>query len=202
MILSYGFRRRLIPEAPATIVSSQQQPFTRVPTMQTGFIVALAALAFLSWAAPQARHTATPPTAAPSQEKIVTTRATGTFDVTLAPQTTDTPAEGSPLGRLTIDKQFHGHLEGTSKGEMLTAGSTTIENSAGYVAVERVTGTLHGKKGTFALQHNGIMTRGEGKLTITVVPDSGTGELTGLSGSMSIDIANGKHSYTLDYTLP
>jgi hypothetical protein len=189
MILSYGFRRRLIPEAPATIVSSQQQPFTRVPTMQTGFIVALAALAFLSWAAPQARHTATPPT-------------TGTFDVTLAPQTTDTPAEGSPLGRLTIDKQFHGHLEGTSKGEMLTAGSTTIENSAGYVAVERVTGTLHGKKGTFALQHNGIMTRGEGKLTITVVPDSGTGELTGLSGSMSIDIANGKHSYTLDYTLP
>ena len=84
---------------------------------------------------------------------------------------------------------------------MLTASSTTIKNSAGYVAVERVTGTLHGKKGTFALQHMGIMTRGEGKLTITVVPDSGTGELTGLAGVMTIDISNGKHSYTFDYTL-
>ena len=84
---------------------------------------------------------------------------------------------------------------------MLTAGSTTIKNSAGYVAVERVTGTLHGKRGTFALQHSGIMTRGEGKLTITVVPDSGTGDLTGLAGTMTIDISNGKHSYTFEYTL-
>jgi len=131
----------------------------------------------------------------------VTTRATGPFDVKLTPQATDTPAEGSPLGRLTLDKQFHGDLEATSNGEMLTAGSTTIKNSAGYVALERVTGTLHGKKGTFALQHMGVMTRGDGKLTITVVPDSGTGELTGLSGTMSIDIASGKHSYTLEYTI-
>ena len=131
----------------------------------------------------------------------MTTRATGPFDVKLTPQATDTPAEGSPLGRLTLDKQFHGDLEATSKGEMLTAGSTTIQNSAGYVALERVTGTLHGKQGTFALQHMGVMTRGDGKLTITVVPDSGTGELTGLSGTMSIDIASGKHSYTLEYTI-
>ena len=101
---------------------------------------------------------------------------------------------------MTIDKQFHGDLEGTSRGEMLTAG-TAIKNSAGYVAVERVTGTVNGRTGTFALQHNATMTRGEGKLDIIVVPDSGTGELTGISGSMTIDITNGKHSYTFDYTL-
>ena len=130
----------------------------------------------------------------------MTTRATGTFDVKLTPQANDTPTEGSPLGRMTIDKQFHGDLEGTSKGEMLTVG-TAIKNSAGYVAVERVTGTLNGKKGTFALQHNATMTRGEGKLDIIVVPDSGTGELTGLSGSMTIDITNGKHYYTFEYAL-
>jgi hypothetical protein len=130
----------------------------------------------------------------------VTTRATGTFEVKLTPQATDTPAEGSPLGRLTIDKQFHGDLEGTSKGEMLTAG-TSIKNSAGYVAVERVVGTLNGKKGTFTLQHTGTMTRGVGALTIIVVPDSGTGELTGVSGTMSIDIANGKHAYAFDNSI-
>lgn len=130
----------------------------------------------------------------------MTTRATGTFEVKLTPQATDTPAEGSPLGRLTIDKQFHGDLEGTSKGEMLTAG-TSIKNSAGYVAVERVVGTLNGKKGTFTLQHTGTMTRGVGALTIIVVPDSGTGELTGVSGTMSIDIANGKHAYAFDYSI-
>ena len=131
----------------------------------------------------------------------VTTRATGTFDVKLTPQANDTPAEGSSLGRLTIDKQFHGDLDGTSKGEMLTAGSPTIKNSAGYVAVERVTGTLHGKQGTLALQHTGVMTRGEGALTITVVPDSGTGELTGISGTMNIDMSKGDHAYTFDYTI-
>ena len=130
----------------------------------------------------------------------MTTRATGPFDVKLTPQAADTPSEGSPLGRLSIDKQFHGDLEGSSKGEMLTAG-TTIKNSAGYVAVERVTGSLHGKAGTFALQHNATMTRGEGKLNIVVVPDSGTGELTGLAGTMSIEITNGKHFYVFDYSL-
>ena len=154
--------------------------------MTPGLIIALAAFAILSPARPAT---------------TVTTRATGTFDVKLTPQSTDTTGDGSPLGRLTIDKQFRGDLEGTSKGEMLTAGSPTIKNSAGYVAVERVNGTLHGKKGTFALQHMGVMTRGEGKLTITVVPDSGTGDLTGLTGTMTIDISNGKHSYTFEYTL-
>ena len=166
--------------------------------MQTGLIVVLA---ILTSATPQTRPATFATPAAPPKEQTVTTRATGSFDVKLTPQTTDTPTEGSPLGRLTIDKQFHGDLEGTSKGEMLTAGSTTIKSSAGYVAVERVTGTLHGKRGTFALQHSGVMTRGEGKLTITVVPDSGTGDLTGLAGTMTIDISNGKHSYTFEYTL-
>jgi len=104
----------------------------------------------------------------------VTTRATGSFDVKISPLANDTAAEGSPLGRMSIDKQFHGDLEGTSKGEMLTAG-TAIKNSAGYVAIERVTGSLHGKRGTFVLQHNATMTRGQGSLNIIVVPDSGTG---------------------------
>lgn len=126
--------------------------------------------------------------------------ARGPFDVKITPLANDTPSEGSPLGRMSIDKQFHGDLEGTSKGEMLTAG-TAIKNSAAYVAIERVTGSLNGKQGTFALQHHATMTRGEGKLDIIVVPDSGTGELTGLSGTMSIEIANGKHSYVFEYAL-
>jgi len=130
----------------------------------------------------------------------MTTRAAGTFDVKITPLANDTPPEGSPLGRMAIDKQFHGDLDGTSKGEMLTAG-TAIKNSAGYVAIERVTGTLHGKRGTFTFQHNATMTRGEGKLDIIVVPDSGTGELTGLSGTLSIEITNGKHFYVFDYTI-
>jgi hypothetical protein len=160
------------------------------------------ALALLALGTPRTYPAASASLGTSALETIVTIRATGSFDVKLTPQPTDTPPEGSPLGRLTIDKQFQGDLEGISKGEMLTAGSPTVKSSAAYVAVERVTGTLHGKRGTFALQHTGVMTRGEGKLTITVVPDSGTGELSGISGTMTIDITGGKHLYTLDYTLP
>lgn len=130
----------------------------------------------------------------------MTTRATGSFDVKITPLASDSPAEGSPFGRMSIDKKFHGDLEATSTGEMLTVG-TAIKNSAGYVAIERVTGSLHGKTGTFALQHNATMTRGTGALNIIVVPDSGTGELTGLSGSLSIEITGGKHAYVFEYTL-
>ena len=125
------------------------------------------------------------------------THAAGTFDVKLAPQADDGDAT---LGRLSIDKQFHGDLEGTSRGQMLTAG-TDVEGSAGYVAIERVRGTLHGRRGTFALQHSGTMTRGAPSLTIHVVPDSGTEELAGLSGRMSITIAEGRHSYDFEYAL-
>src|SRR5262249_28072353 len=120
---------------------------------------------------------------------------TGPFEVKLAPQPTD-----AALGRMSLDKQFHGDLEATSKGEMLAA-STAVKGSAGYVAIERVSGTLHGRRGTFVLQHSGTMTRGAGVLTITVVPDSGTDELAGLAGTMAIDIADGRHAYTFDYTL-
>jgi hypothetical protein len=112
----------------------------------------------------------------------------------------DDQAEGGQLGRMSIDKRFHGDLEATSKGEMLTAG-TSVKGSAGYVAIERVDGTLRGRSGTFVLQHSGTMTRGVPQLTVTVVPDSGTGELAGLAGRMAIVIADGKHSYDFEYTL-
>jgi hypothetical protein len=135
------------------------------------------------------------------RETVALTRATGTFEVKLAPQPKDDSAEGSMLSRLTIDKEFRGDLAGTSKGQMLTA-VTAVKGSAGYVAIELVTGTLHGRGGTFVLQHSGTMSRGTPTLTLTVVPDSGTGELAGLTGSMMIDIADGKHSYAFDYTLP
>lgn len=129
------------------------------------------------------------------------TRARGTFDVKLNSQSTEGYAGDGTLGRLTIDKQFHGDLEATSKGQMLSAG-TDVKGSAGYVAIERVTGTLHGRSGSFILQHTGTMTRGTPHLSITVVPDSGTGELAGVAGTMAIDIADGKHSYVFEYTLP
>ena len=127
------------------------------------------------------------------------THAAGPFEVKVIPQPAD-PGTDVGIGRLLLDKQFHGDLEATSKGQMLTAG-TPVEGSAGYVAIERVDGTLQGRRGTFALQHIGTMTRGAPSLTIRVVPDSGTGELKGLSGSMSIAIVDGKHSYDLEYEL-
>jgi len=130
----------------------------------------------------------------------VTTRAAGTFEVRLSPLPVYESAEGAMLARMSIDKEFKGDLAATSKGEMLSAG-TAIKGSAGYVAIERVIGTLAGRRGSFVLQHNGLMNRGAPHLVITVVPDSGTGELAGLSGTMAIIIADGKHSYELDYSL-
>jgi hypothetical protein len=132
----------------------------------------------------------------------MTTHASGTFDVKLTPQKADNKeAEAASLGRISIDKQFHGDLEATSKGEMLTA-VTGTKGSAGYVAIERVTGTLHGRSGAFVLQHSGTMTRGTPRLSVSVVPDSGTGQLVGLAGELTIKIADGKHFYEFDYTLP
>jgi hypothetical protein len=139
---------------------------------------------------------------ASAQTKMTTQQATGTFDVKITPQKPDNPpAEESKVGRMSIDKQFHGDLEATSKGEMLAV-QTETKGSAGYVAMERVTGTLRGRKGTFVLQHSATMDRGKPSLSVTVVPDSGTGELAGLTGSMKIIIDAGKHSYEFDYTLP
>jgi len=101
---------------------------------------------------------------------------------------------------MSLEKQFHGDLVGTSKGEMLTAG-TAVKNSAGYVAIERVSGTLNGRRGTFVLQHTGTMNRGAPHLNISVVPDSGTDELAGLTGQMTIKITEGKHYYEFDYAI-
>jgi hypothetical protein len=141
-----------------------------------------------------------PATISALQKGQTMNHASGTFEVKLVPQTDD--KSGDPLlGRMTIDKQFHGDLEGTSKGQMLT-GMTDVKGSAGYVAIEKVSGTLKGRTGTFILQHTGTMNRGVPQLSITVVPDSGTGQLTGITGNFKVIIADGKHSYEFEYTLP
>lgn len=129
-------------------------------------------------------------------------RAAGAFDVKVVPQKPDTQiARAANLGRLTIDKRFHGDLEGISKGEMLAA-QTDTPGSAGYVALERVSGKLNGRTGSFVLQHSATMTRGKATSSISVVPDSGTGELQGLSGKMTITVASdGGHSYEFDYKI-
>jgi len=139
----------------------------------------------------------------PVQEKTgMTQHASGSFEVKLTPQKPDSEvAQAANLGRMTGDKQYHGDLEAISKGEMIAA-QTEVKGSAGYVAMERVTGTLKGRKGSFVLQHSATMTRGVPALSIVVVPDSGTGELKGISGKMNIVIApDGKHTYEFDYTI-
>ncbi len=128
------------------------------------------------------------------------TKATGRFDVNLSPQPAEELIATANLGRMLIDKAFYGDLEGTSKGQMIGA-MTAVEGSAGYVAMERVSGTLHGRLGTFLLQHSSTMNRGAPQQSITVVPDSGTDELEGLTGSMVIDLTNDDHNYTFEYTL-
>jgi Protein of unknown function (DUF3224) len=138
----------------------------------------------------------------PQSERTMTAHAKGNFDVKLTPQPSDDKSADSTIARWTLDKQFHGVIEGTSKGQMIGA-STDVKGSAGYVAMERVTGTLAGRTGSFTLQHSGTMTRGAFHLEITVVPDSGTGQLTGLTGLMSIQVvSDGKHSYDFAYSLP
>lgn len=133
---------------------------------------------------------------------MITSRASGTFDVKVTPLPADEKVAGLTVGRLALDKQFAGDLAGTSKGEMMTA-ETTVEGSGGYVAIERVTGTLEGRAGTFVLMHHGTMQKGGGfKLFVVVVPDSGTGGLAGLTGVLTIVIKDRQHFYELDYTLP
>jgi hypothetical protein len=138
-------------------------------------------------------------TSSNSREPIMT-KAAGTFDVKISPLAPYNTSADAKLARMSIDKQFHGDLIATSQGEMLSAG-TDIKGSAGYVAIERVSGTLDGRSGGFVLQHNATMTRGAPYLNIVVVPDSGTGELLGLSGTMHIIIDKGKHSYEFHYSI-
>jgi hypothetical protein len=126
--------------------------------------------------------------------------AVGTFDVKMKPEPLSDVAGKTNLGRMSIDKVFYGQLEGTSQGEFLSAMGSE-KGSAGYVAIERVTGTLDGKAGSFVLMHRGLMTRGAPELLVTVVPDSGTEQLVGLKGTFKIDIVEGKHNYEFDYSL-
>jgi hypothetical protein len=127
--------------------------------------------------------------------------ARGTFDVKLSPRPAAPGTEGAQLGRLSIDKRFQGDLEATSLGEMLSAG-TEVPGSAGYVAIERVNGALHGRQGSFVLMHYGLMEQGTPSLRVSVVPDSGTAELVGLKGELAIRIEQGRHEYAFEYELP
>jgi hypothetical protein len=136
-----------------------------------------------------------------TRPSVMSEIATGEFVVKLLPLVFEGQAEGSKLGRMSIDKTISGDLVATTKGQMLSA-MTEVKGSAGYVAIERVEGALKGKKGTFVLQHTGTMTQGSPSLSVTVVPDSGTGQLVGLAGQFNIIIAAGKHSYEFKYTLP
>ena len=122
----------------------------------------------------------------------------GLFDVKMSPQAA-AENEGASISRMLLDKHFHGDLEAISKGQML-AHMTSVKGSAGYVAIEKVTGTLHGRKGSFVLQHSGTMNRGEATLVLTVIPDSGTQDLEGLSGAMTITVTEGKHYYGFEYS--
>ncbi|HJV21754.1 MAG TPA: DUF3224 domain-containing protein [Holophagaceae bacterium] len=148
----------------------------------------------------QAPLAARPPKPLASQERPMTTHATGTFDVNVKPLTADN-ADWGAFGRLSIDKVFHGDLEGTSLGQMLAEGDGKGAGG-GYVALERVTGTLHGRKGTFVLMHTGTLVDRRPEMVVTVVPGSGTGDLVGLSGRLQILLEGGKHGYAFDYTLP
>lgn len=130
-----------------------------------------------------------------------TQQAQGEFDVQLPHEPAAPGTEAAQLGRRAILKEFRGELQARSLGEMLAAG-TSVPGSAGYVAMERVEGILSGRSGSFVLMHFGVMDRGQSSLTIRVVPDSGTGALTGLTGTMGIDIRDGRHFYRFDYELP
>ncbi len=135
------------------------------------------------------------------QETHLMSHALGTFEVKTIPQPAEEAAGGAAIGRMLLDKQFHGELEAKSVGVMLGA-RTPVQGSAGYVAQEVVSGALSGRKGSFVLQHYGVMTKGALEQIVTVVPDSGTDQLTGLSGKMTITVENGTHNYRFDYTLP
>lgn len=129
------------------------------------------------------------------------THATGSFDVSMKPASPPEKEGRTAIGRMVLDKQYFGDLAATGKGEMLTAVTDTA-GSAAYVAIERISGTLNGKKGSFVIQHNGTMRAGAQHLSIGVVPDSGTEQLTGISGKMALKVVEGKHVYELDYVLP
>jgi hypothetical protein len=134
-------------------------------------------------------------------QEITVMHASGSFEVKMTPQAADENVGDASIGRMALDKRYHGDLDATGLGQMLAAG-TAVQGSAGYVAMERVSGTLGGRRGAFHLQHSGTMTRGAPELRISVVPDSATDELEGLTGTLAIRIADGKHFYDFEYSLP
>lgn len=141
------------------------------------------------------------PAGAAEKGKSMDLHATGAFDVSMKPEGSPDSADGTSLGVMLLDKRFHGPLDASGKGRMLTA-MTGVEGSAVYVAVERVSGSLNGRAGSFILRHVGTMDRGHQHLSISVVPDSGTGALKGLTGEMQVRIADGNHFYDFNYSLP
>lgn len=131
----------------------------------------------------------------------MTMLASGTFEVTMVPQAAEAGVGHASVGRMALDKIFRGDLDAISKGQMLAV-RTPVAGSAGYVALEYVVGSVHGRRGSFALQHSGTMTRGAPSLSITVVPDSGSDELSGMTGVLEITVVEGRHDYAFRYTLP
>lgn len=131
----------------------------------------------------------------------MTQHASGSFDITMIPASPPDYAGRTAIGRMQLDKQYSGDLEATGKGQMLTA-VTDTQGSAAYVAIERISGTLKGKKGSFVIQHAGTMSSGAQHLTVTVVADSGTEELVGITGTLALKMVERKHVYELDYMLP
>jgi Protein of unknown function (DUF3224) len=161
----------------------------------------LSALWAIALFAVSSLQTSTPTPNSTERKAAVTAHAKGSFEVKMTPLELHDKSSGGALGRMSSDKQFHGDLEATGKGEMLSAGDPS-KGSAGYVAIEQVTGALQGRSGSFALQHSGTMDHGAFQLSITIVPGSGTGQLAGISGKMAINIVDGKHFYELEYSLP
>jgi Protein of unknown function (DUF3224) len=180
------------------VISDQRSVFggrlDAVRTSRPGHLIAVLCVCVAGYGLAQSP----PAQGAPTKEKVVTGQARGTFDVKLTPQAGEDGADAS-IARMAIDKQYHGDLEGTSRGQML---ASRAKDSGGYVAMELVTGTLKGRKGSFVLQHSGTKTPAALQLSVTVVPDSATGQLSGLAGTMTIKVDAGKHSYEFDYTLP
>lgn len=170
--------------APAPVRRSPQAPNTptAMPVMPTPAVTA-------------------PHTTTPTPIRRMTAHAEGTFQVETKPLAPYNTSAGAGVGRFSIDKQYHGDIEGTGEGEMLSSGNPA-SGSAGYVAIERVTATIRGKTGSFSLQHSGTMEKGALSLSISVVPGSGTGDFAGIAGTMNITVENGKHSYLFDFSLP
>jgi len=169
--------------------------------MQPTAIVSLTALALLAAGVAPSVAPMSPASTFHLTEPTMTLHARGTFEVQISPLPADDYADAASMGRMQLDKQFSGDITGTGKGQMLT-GMGSVQGSAAYSAIERVSGTVSGKSGNFMLQHTGIMHAGKQELTITIVPASGTDELTGIAGTFVLTIEGKVHRYDLAYTLP